>query len=71
MKRRLTAALVGLALAISMVGTASAKITPTDTSCSTSSGHNVQGQWPTCTGGGLDQQTENQNPSGKAPPGQN
>jgi hypothetical protein len=29
------------------------------------------GQQPTCTGGGLNQDTDNRNPAGHAPPGHN
>lgn len=43
-----------------------AAITQVDISCT-----NNGGQQPTCTGGGLTQQTQNQNPAGFAPPGQN
>jgi hypothetical protein len=74
MKRTLTAALVGLALAISMVGTASAKITSVTTNtCVNNGGQLPAGQQPTCKGGGLNQETTtlNVNPQGKAPPGQN
>jgi hypothetical protein len=52
-----------------------AKITSetTDTGCTNGGGNSPGGQQPTCTGGGLTQQTEttNVNPSGSAPPGQN
>jgi hypothetical protein len=59
-----------LALMMSLGGMAFAKISSVDTSCS-SGGTNPPGQQPTCTGGGLQQNTEQQNPSGHAPPGQN
>jgi hypothetical protein len=62
-------------LATSMATPASAKITPvtTDVSCENQGGNEPGGQQPSCTGGGLTQntETENQNPSGAAPPGQN
>jgi 20S proteasome alpha/beta subunit len=48
-----------------------AKISSTDTSCTNAGGNQPGGQQPSCTGGGLTQQTENQNPAGSAPPGQN
>jgi hypothetical protein len=45
----------------------------TDTGCTNGGGNSPGGQQPSCTGGGLTQQTEttNVNPSGSAPPGQN
>ena len=73
MRKRISllfAALV-LALTMSFGGVAFAKIQPVDTACTTQGGGTPGGQQPTCKGGGLDQQTENQNPSGHAPPGQN
>ncbi len=60
-----------LALAMSFGGVALAKITPVPTECETKSGQLPRGQQPECQGGGLEQEEENQNPSGKAPPGQN
>jgi hypothetical protein len=71
------AAAVAMALAIApaFVTSASAKITSetTDTSCTNGGGNEPGGQQPSCTGGGLTQNTEttNVNPSGSAPPGQN
>jgi hypothetical protein len=53
------------------MGAASAKITPVDISCTNNGGHQPGGQQPTCTGGGLTQDSENQNPAGHAPPGHN
>jgi hypothetical protein len=50
---------------------AMAKITSVDTSCTNNGGNQPGGQQPSCTGGGLTQDTENQNPAGQAPPGQN
>jgi len=50
---------------------AGAKITPVDVSCENRGGHQPPGQQPTCSGEGLDQNTENQNPAGHAPPGHN
>ena len=67
-------AAIGLA-AIVTSNLAYAKISSvtTDTGCTNGGGNSPGGQQPTCTGGGLDQQTttENQNPAGSAPPGQN
>ncbi len=48
-----------------------AAITQVDVSCTNNGGQQPAGQQPTCTGGGLTQQTQNQNPTGFAPPGQN
>jgi hypothetical protein len=53
------------------MGHASAAITPVDISCTNNGGHQPGGQQPSCTGGGLTQDSENQNPAGHAPPGQN
>ncbi|HEX6497877.1 MAG TPA: hypothetical protein VF054_02475 [Micromonosporaceae bacterium] len=75
MRRRIIAALFALGVALGGVlvteGAANAKITSVDTSCENQGGNLPQGQQPTCTGGGLTQNTENQNPAGHAPPGQN
>jgi hypothetical protein len=63
------------ALAPLVLNQASAKITSetTDTGCTNGGGNSPGGQQPSCTGGGLTQETEteNVNPSGSAPPGQN
>ncbi len=48
-----------------------AKITEEPTACETKGGGTPPGQQPECQGESLEQETENQNPSGKAPPGQN
>jgi hypothetical protein len=66
-------AAIGLAATVDTNNLAFAKITSetTDTSCTNGGGNQPGGQQPTCTGGGLTQETENQNPSGSAPPGQN
>ena len=73
-RKRLAGTVAALVTGASLVlvpGVASAKITPTDTSCTNNGGQMPGGQQPTCTGGGLTQNTENQNPAGHAPPGQN
>ena len=60
-------------LATSMVTPAFAAISSVDVSCTNPGGNQAGGQQTTCTGSGQTQQTEteNQNPSGAAPPGQN
>ena len=64
-------AAVGLAATVATSNLAYAKISPVDTSCSNRGGHEPGGQQPSCKGSGLTQHTENQNPAGHAPPGQN
>jgi hypothetical protein len=64
-------ALFLMALMALSAGSAFAKISPVDTSCQNNGGNQPGGQQPSCTGGGLTQNTENQNPAGHAPPGQN
>jgi len=62
-------------LVSSVAAPVQAKISPvtTDTGCTNGGGNPPGGQQPSCTGSGLTQETEteNQNPSGAAPPGQN
>ena len=74
----LTAMAVTLSVSMlvsSLATPAAAKITPVteDVSCTNNGGQQPRGQQPSCTGSGLTQETEteNQNPTGKAPPGQN
>jgi hypothetical protein len=74
----LTAMAVALSVAMlvsSVAAPAAAKISPvtTDTGCTNGGGNSPGGQQPSCQGSGLTQQTEteNQNPAGSAPPGQN
>jgi hypothetical protein len=75
MRKRITLLIAALTMAMTMSfgGVAFAKITPVDTACTKGSGNTTPGgQQPSCKGGGsFEQQSENQNPSGKAPPGQN
>jgi hypothetical protein len=72
------AALAAMAVALSVAMLVSslatpvqAKIQQVDTSCTNPGGNQAGGQQTTCTGSGQTQQSENQNPSGAAPPGQN
>jgi hypothetical protein len=62
-------------LALVSTTPAFAKITQetTDTGCTNGGGNSPGGQQPSCQGEGLTQETEteNVNPSGSAPPGQN
>jgi hypothetical protein len=78
--RVMYAALAAMAVALSVAMLVSslatpvqAKIQAVDTSCTNGGGNQPGGQQPSCTGSGLtqDTETENQNPSGSAPPGQN
>jgi hypothetical protein len=73
MRKRISLLIAALMVALTMSfgGVAFAKISAVDTSCTNQGGQQPGGQQPTCSGGGLTQQTENQNPSGAAPPGQN
>lgn len=69
----LTAITVALAFAIApaFVTSAFAKITEEPVACENPAGNEPGGQQPECKGEGQTQITENQNPAGKAPPGQN
>ena len=67
----LTVALVMAAMMVVMAVPVFAKITAEPVACESGGGNLPPGQQPECKGGGLEQQTENRNPSGKAPPGQN
>jgi hypothetical protein len=75
MKRKLIALVFATAVAsagaVAPVTGAFAKIQPVDVSCTNNGGHQPGGQQPSCQGSGLTQQSENQNPAGHAPPGQN
>ena len=78
-KATLAFVVCGIALAAAIaplfMNQASAKITSetTDTGCTNGGGNSPGGQQPSCAGSGLTQETEteNVNPSGSAPPGQN
>ena len=74
MKRIITVLAVALVMAAMMVATAApafAKITAEPVRCETKGGGVPPGQQPECQGGGLEQETENRNPAGHAPPGHN
>jgi hypothetical protein len=68
-------AAIGLGATVVTSNLAYAKISSvtTDSGCTNNGGGSPGGQQPSCTGSGLTQQTtsENQNPAGSAPPGQN
>ena len=68
------AAALSVAMIVSSVAApVAAKITAEPVSCTNQGGQQPGGQQPSCQGAGLTQQTEteNQNPAGSAPPGQN
>ncbi len=73
--KRIGAALAATAAAFApSLGGASiaeAKIQPVDISCTNNAGHEPGGQQPSCKGSSLTQESENQNPAGHAPRGQN
>jgi hypothetical protein len=73
MRKRITLLIAALAMALTMSlgGVAFAKITPVDTACTNNGGNQAGGQQPTCNNQGQTQESENQNPAGKAPAGQN
>lgn len=67
----LAATAAAFALGLGGASIADAKIAPVDISCTNNGGHQPGGQQPTCKGSSLTQDSENQNPAGHAPPGQN
>lgn len=67
----IAATAAAFALGVGGASVAQAKIAPVDVSCTNGGGHQPGGQQPSCTGGGLTQDTENQNPAGHAPGGHN
>jgi hypothetical protein len=74
MKRVLTVVALALVLAAIVVATAMpafAKIQEVDTACENPGGNLATGQQPTCKTEAHEQESENQNPSGAAPPGHN
>jgi len=68
---------IASALALALLATSSmltpafAKIQEVAISCENPSGNEPGGQQPACKNENLTQESENQNPSGAAPPGQN
>jgi hypothetical protein len=73
LRRGISIGLIAASMSLSVTGAGivSAKITPVPIACENSNGHRPPGQQPECKGKGHDQVSENQNPAGKAPPGQN
>jgi hypothetical protein len=73
MRKRIVALVTAIMMALMMSfgGAAFAKITPVDTACTNPGGNQAGGQQPTCNNDAHQQETENQNPSGQAPPGHN
>ena len=73
MRKRITLFFAALMMALTMSfgGVAFAKITAVDTACTNNGGNQAGGQQPTCNNQGQTQESENQNPAGAAPPGQN
>lgn len=67
----IAATAAAFALGVGGANVAQGKITPTDISCTNNGGTQPGGQQPSCKGGGLTQETENQNPAGHAPRGHN
>ena len=71
MRRKLAIFAIASALSALSAGAVFAKITPEPISCTNPAGSQPGGQQPECQNQNLTQESENQNPSGKAPPGQN
>jgi hypothetical protein len=73
MRKRILVLVTAVVMALMMAfgGAAFAKIQSVDVSCTNAGGNQPGGQQPTCQGSSLTQESENQNPSGAAPPGQN
>jgi hypothetical protein len=70
----LAAAAVTLSVAMlvsSLATPVQARIQEADISCANPAGNEPGGQQPSCQNENLTQESENQNPSGAAPPGQN
>jgi len=70
-RRVIAGAAAATGLVLGAGAAADAKITPEPVSCTNGGGRQAPGQQPECKGSGQTQITENQNPAGKAPPGQN
>ena len=63
---------LSVAMLVSSLATpVQAKIQEVDISCANPSGNEPGGQQPSCKNENLTQESENQNPSGAAPPGHN
>jgi hypothetical protein len=71
LRRKAGIAFITLILSGLGVGSAFARIEEVDTACSNPAGKQPGGQQPSCQNENLTQESENQNPAGKAPPGHN
>ena len=71
LRRKAAIAIITLILSGLSVASTFGKIQNVDIACSNPAGNQPAGQQPSCQNDNLTQESENQNPSGHAPPGQN